>query len=275
MTPALSSLNKDDYEYAEDPRDVKLEPGGKEIVVFEVVRKAKLTAKFVLKACGPKFRDDLPFETTAIPVKAAPTAKGSTDSKTTVKDQAVLKLTPASYTVTPNWSVLDDKLFEWKAEPQDKDVAGDDDDPVVFEIGRKAELEVKIVFKHDPNIHLRDDHKEIVDIKLDFLGNDFKPAETLKDQPTKEGVAKFASLSPGKYRITPNYEPHKCRFDYEEPYREVDVFPGVEPVIFKVEPLYQKVHFIGHTLLTIPTQVFVPATEDANKLTVTVTKIRR
>jgi hypothetical protein len=84
VTPALSSLNKDDYEYAEDPRDVKLEPGGKEIVVFEVVRKAKLTAKFVLKACGPKFRDDLPFETTAIPVKAAPTAKGSTDSKTTV-----------------------------------------------------------------------------------------------------------------------------------------------------------------------------------------------
>jgi hypothetical protein len=271
VTPALSALSKEDYAYVEDSQDVKLEPGGKEIVFFSVVRKAKLTAKFVLKACGPEFPDDLPFKDAVIQVKAEPKAEGSTDSKPTVEDQVVLKVIPAGYTVTPNWSVLDDKLFEWKAEPANKDVTGDDDEPVVFKIGRKARLKVEIVYKHDGDHHLRDKEDGIVPVKLEFLGNDFKPAATLPDVNTKEGVADFPLLSPGKYKITPDFTKlEKCKFDYEPETREVEIFPGVdEPVIFVVEPLYQQVHFIGHTLLAIPTQVFVPHSEDADKLKVT------
>jgi len=210
----------DEYEPPKEPektKTVKVKEGSTKVVTFKLQRRAQLTVKFLLKACGPKFPDDLPFKTPPITVKAKTTeGQGSTDSKPTIEGQTVLNLTPAIYTVTPDYSALDDQLFEWTDKPLSVDVAGDDGDPVVFELGRKAKLRVEIVFKHDPDIHLRDDHKEIVDIKLDFLGNDFKPAETLKDQPTKEGVVEFASLSPGKYRITPNYEPHKCRFDYDD-----------------------------------------------------------
>ncbi len=270
LTPTFTGLSKDDYDHVDDPQEVELQPGDDAPVVFEVKRKAKLTVKFVLKACGPKFLDDLPFKTTAIPVKATPKDKGSTDNKTTVEDQAVLKLTPASYAVTPDYSVLG-TMFEWKPEPRDVAVDGDDGDPLVFELGRKAKLKVEIVYEHDPDHHLRDTEDGIVPIKLEFLGNDFKPAATLPDGNTKEGIAEFADLSPGKYKITPDFSKlDKCKFDYTPAPCEVEVFPGVdEPVIFKVEPLYQKVHFIGHTLLAIPTQVYKPHAEDADKLTIT------
>jgi hypothetical protein len=268
LSPTFTGLSKDDYEYVEDPRAVALEPGDDREVVFEVARKATLTAKFLLKACGPKFPDRLPFKTTAILVEAVRKAKGSKDSKPTVDGEAMLKLTPAAYTVTPGFSVLDDTLFEWKAESRDVDVAGDDD--AVFEIGRKATLKVVIVYKHDRDCRLRDKEDGVVPIKLEFLGNDFKPAATLPDVSTKDGIADFRSLSPGKYKITPDFTKlESSKFDHTPETREVEVFPGGDDVIFEVEPLYQKVQFIGHTLLTIPTQVFEPAPQDADKLEIT------
>ena len=273
LTPTFSGLSKDDYEYTDDPQEVTLNAGDDKEVPFYVVRKVKLTAKFVLKACGPNFTADEPFKPAKpITVNAAPSgAKGSKDSKATTDDQAVLKLTPGNYKVAPDYSVLDDQQWEWKDEPRTVDVAADDDPPVVFPIGRKAKLKVEIVYKYDPDKHLRDKEDGVVPVKLEFQGNDFKPAATLPDVNTQNGVADFPSLSPGKYKVTPDFTKlDRCKFDCTAESREVEVFPGVDdPVIFKVEPLYQKVQFIGHTLLTIPTQVYEAAPEDANKLDIT------
>lgn len=82
-----------------------------------------------------------------------------------------------------------------------------------------------------------------------------------------KGIADFGLVAPGDYTITADYpESDECKYDWIDKTRRVLVKPtSIEIVEFQVEPLYQKVEFIAHCLLTIPDQIFVLDDEDKGK----------
>lgn len=120
-----------------------------------------------------------------------------------------------------------------------------------------ATLKVEIIYKRDqksssPKKFLED---SIVTVKALREGSSIPLT-----MPTKRGIANFGNVFPGKYTITPDYSQLKeCEYDWVNESRQIVLIPsGAETIEFQVEPLYQKVQFVAHALLTIPRQVFFP-----------------
>ncbi len=127
---------------------------------------------------------------------------------------------------------------------------------------KETKLIIQFVYNRDPKglspLAFLEDSK----VKVTAV----RDGETLTET-TDKGIADFGAVKPGKYTITADYpETDECKYDWIDKKRDVQVKPGSEELVeFQVEPLYQKVEFIAHCLLTIPNQIYVLLDEDKDK----------
>ena len=164
------------------------------------------------------------------------------------------------YTLTPKFAGVDAGKFDFETGPKPVDLLPGVTKTVEFEVERRAQLKVEVVLKRAPNSSnprkLLED--PVIAVNAQCQGTTALAANTDK------GIADFGWVTPGKYTITPDFSVLKdCEYDWTDDPRAVELKPGgAETVEFQVEPLYQKVQFIAHCLLTIPKQTFVPSKED-------------
>ncbi len=128
-----------------------------------------------------------------------------------------------------------------------------------------AKLKVQFIYKQDVEDLSAPKFLEDSTVTVKALHAE---SNNLLTMETVKGIADFGVRMPGKYKITADYpESDECKYDGIDKTRDVVLHPAsTEIVEFEVEPLYQKVQFIAHCLLTIPNQIFVESEEDKAKM---------
>ncbi len=127
-----------------------------------------------------------------------------------------------------------------------------------------AKLKVQFIYKTDPK---DSNPKKFVEDSRITVKALREGATNPLIKHTNKGIADFGAVLPGTYTITADYpESDECKYDWIDKTRKAVLQPlSAETIEFQVEPLYQKVEFIAHCLLTIPNQEYVLITEDENK----------
>ena len=122
---------------------------------------------------------------------------------------------------------------------------------VLFMIAEQPKLKVEFVWKRDP---LKKDPPKL------FKELPIKVTSSLgPSMDSKDGVADFKTVALGKHILTVAFcNPDQNKFDFLSPTEEeVQLEPGDDKtVVIEVEPLYTKVVFVGHCLLTIAKQIW-------------------
>lgn len=188
--------------------------------------------------------DDAGVDLSKIPIRVGDGDNASTNGEGLVR-RANLEPGPLTVRVT----ALPDTILNSYAppDPRSKDVQIADGTiayvPFVFE--RLATLKVRIFCTIDP------DPRALIQNVVVHVASDRDDLAA----DTVDGVADFVKIKPGKHTITISFvDPAQNHYDLLPRVSDtIELLPGENGELeFDVEPLYKKVQFIGHCLLTIP-----------------------
>ncbi|MBS1835219.1 MAG: hypothetical protein JST65_21040 [Acidobacteria bacterium] len=188
--------------------------------------------------------DDAGVDLPNIPIRIGDGDSGPTNGEGLVKRA---NLEPASLTVRV--SALDSAILEKYSppDPRSKDVQIADGTIayVPFLLQRLSGLKVKIFCTIDP------DPRALIKNVVVRVTSD----QGGLTADTTDGVADFGKVKPGTHMITIEFvDPAQNHYDLLPRVSDtIELLPGKDGELeFDVEPLYKKVQFIGHCLLTIP-----------------------
>lgn len=217
-------------------------------VPFLLQRKAVLKVQTVLQSDAKTIVSDCLIKVTA----KGPVTKAE-ETKAGVVDFG--RVSAGEYKLSAAFADLKQDRFD-VVEPETTITLdpGEETTVAVIQLRPKTKLRVQVV--------LRSDNKVVVkDCPVKVTRSD--PGGTTEE--TQDGVADFGVVTAGKYKISAVFtDPEQNRFDFvASAEKDVELKPGEDGlVLVEVEPLYRKVVFIAHVLLTIAKQIWSPQKQE-------------
>lgn len=257
IEPDYRSLDAALWGFESGSRKVTLAPGMTGSVEFELVRKANVDVQVLFKR---KLSSDPEVRFTQADVAVKAVFHGPSKQEVTVRTgttglASFRSLMPGKYTFEPDYGAVDRAVYEVDDGSRDADLASGDNKALRFEVVRQMpRLRVKVILKANP-----------VKRGPEVVFQDTEVPLSIKLDPGSEvafttGQHDFGAQKPGKYKLTLSFaQPGQNRYDLLDPtdadahpwQKEVDLDDKDAELVFQVEPLYQKVQFIGHCLATV------------------------
>lgn len=171
--------------------DVPVRNGAISYVSFVLRRKAKLSARVVLKGTQEVLKEE-------VNISVRVTGPQNTD-KAGPRAADFGQVSSGLYTLTPAFSGQDALKFDFDTAPKTAELLPGEEKIVDFEAEPKAQLKAEFVLLSDPNKKFI---KPGIKVKADYTGS-YNPPNAFTD--AKDGIAGIGLVSAGKYVLTPDY----------------------------------------------------------------------